>query len=402
MKSNNKYTLIISAVFPPEPVVSAKLSFDLAKELAKKKSVVIISPNPTRPYQFNFEGKRNCVDADFNHIIADSYTYPQSGLIGRMRESYSFGKYCYRFIQKDKDAIECIYANTWPLLAQLLTVCAAKKNNIPIALHIQDVYPESLSNKMPVFGKALNVLLRPFDRYVLNNSARVIAISDKMKNYLMKMRHIDSIKVSVVHNWQDESEFIRYNQSIQNEKKNTFTFMYLGNIGPVAGLNLLIDAFAQANIPNSKLIIAGSGSMKEQLKEKCEALHLKNIEFLYVPEGKVPEIQARADALLLPIKKGAALSSIPSKFPAYMFSGKPVIACVDENTDTANAIIESNCGWVLPPENVSRLAAMMKEIVILPQEKLKEKGKNGFNYAIWNFSKKKNLMRLVKIINQMS
>jgi glycosyltransferase involved in cell wall biosynthesis len=398
--NSNKYTLIISAIFPPEPVVSARLSFDLAKELAKKKSVVVISPKPTRPCKFNFKGKENYIDAGFSHIIADSYTYPQSGLIGRMRESYSFGKYCYRFIQKHKDAIDCIYANTWPLFAQLLTVYAAKKNNIPIALHIQDIYPESLANKMLIFGQIFNVFLRFLDRYILNNATCIIAISGKMKIYLAKTRKIDVSKIHVVHNWQDEAEFIQYNQSIPNIEKRTFVFMYLGNIGPVAGVNLLIDAFVQADVPDSKLIIAGSGSMKEQLKEKCKLLQLKAIEFLDVSDGNVPIVQSSADVLLLPIRKGAASSSIPSKLPAYMFSEKPIIASVDENTDTANAIKDSNCGWILPPEDVNSLSAMMKEVVMLPHEKLKEKGKKGFNYAILNFSKGENLMELVKIIDE--
>jgi glycosyltransferase involved in cell wall biosynthesis len=400
---NNKYTIIISGVFPPEPVVSAKLSFDLAENLAKEKNVVVISPAPTRPYKFNFGEKKNCVAIGFNHIIANSYTCPKSRLIGRMRESYSFGKYCYRFIQKNKDTIDCIYANAWPLFAQLLIVRAAKKNNIPIALHIQDIYPESLSNKTAILDKALNVFLRPVDRYILKNATAVIAISDKMKNHLSKTRNIDAAKIKVVPNWQDETGFVQHRQTQRSQpaQERPFTFMYLGNIGPVAGVNLLIDAFVQADIPNSQLIIAGSGSMREQLEKKCEALNFRDIEFGDVPEGKVPEVQAQADVLLLPVAKGAASSSIPSKLPAYMFSAKPVIACVDENTDTANAIMEANCGWVLPPEDANRLSAMMKEVSTLPQEILKEKGEKGFNYGIRNFSKEKNLRKLIKIVSEL-
>jgi hypothetical protein len=62
----------------------------------------------------------------------------------------------------------------------------------------------------------------------------------------------------------------------------------------------------------------------------------------------------------LPIKKGAAGNSIPSKLPACMFSGKPIIACVDEGSDTANAVISSGCGWALLPENLELLIEIMK------------------------------------------
>ena len=44
--------LIISAVFPPEPVVSANLSRDLAEELSKNNQVTVLCPKPTRPNGF--------------------------------------------------------------------------------------------------------------------------------------------------------------------------------------------------------------------------------------------------------------------------------------------------------------------------------------------------------------
>ena len=38
-----KRVLIISALFPPEPVVSANLSFDIASEVSKKNNVTVDS-----------------------------------------------------------------------------------------------------------------------------------------------------------------------------------------------------------------------------------------------------------------------------------------------------------------------------------------------------------------------
>jgi len=46
--------LIVSAVFMPEPVVSAQLSEDIANELAVNHKVTVISPKPTRPFGFKF------------------------------------------------------------------------------------------------------------------------------------------------------------------------------------------------------------------------------------------------------------------------------------------------------------------------------------------------------------
>jgi glycosyltransferase involved in cell wall biosynthesis len=243
-------------------------------------------------------------------------------------------------------------------------------------------------------------LLLPIDKYVLSNSDKIIAISDKMKSYLVKTRNIDPDQIEVVYNWQNEDAFENYhNQNKISEKiDNSFTFMYMGNIGPVAGVDLLIEAFIKADMKNCRLVIAGSGSMKHSLEKKVESLKEVSIEFRLVPEGKVPEIQDIADVLLLPIKRGAALSSIPSKLPAYMFSKKAVIASVDEQSDTANAIREAECGWIILPENVNLLAEKMKAVAALSKEELNVYGEKGFTYALERFSKKTNLNKIVDII----
>jgi len=398
----DKSVLVISAVFTPEPVVSAKLSYDIASSLSENNVVTVLSPQPSRPFGFQFSG--TTTNFTFNHLQLNSFTCASSRLIGRIKESYSFGIHCYRYIVNNQTNVDVIYANTWPLLGQYFAVKAAKKCKIPILIHVQDIYPESLIHKIPKLRLLLKFLLLPLDKYILRNATQVVAISDQMKSYLAATRNLKKEKIAVVHNWQNEDAFIHY-KSPQNrkiEENRPFTFMYLGNIGPVAGIELLIDAFAKENLPNCRLVIAGSGSIKEILQEKTKKQNTKTIEFWSVPEGKVPEIQDQADVMLLPIKKGASGSSIPSKLPAYMFSEKPIIACVDNNSDTANAIISSNSGWVLPPENTDSLAQLMEEIVLLPKEVLLQKGQNGFDYAIHNFSKKNNLQKIIAVINEMS
>lgn len=391
-----KYILILSAVYPPEPVVSARLSDDLYQGLHNKgNSVRVLHPKPTRPNGFNFG---NNIEYGKDEIITDSYVYPQSSFFGRIKESWSFGKACSKYIKEHHTEISCIYANAWPMFSQRAIVKAAKKYGIPCVIHVQDVYPESLTNKMPIIiGKIVHALILPMDKFILRNCTKVVAISEKMKNYLAETRGIGMNKIAVIINWQNEKEFINYQQqSHTDEAEHPFTFMYMGNIGPVAGVDLLIDAFMQAKLKNARLVIAGSGSMKETLKGR--AFSCKEIEFWDVPNGKVPEIQSMADAMMLPIKKGAASSSIPSKLPAYMFSAKPIIGCVDEDSDTSNAIKDADCGWVIEPENVNELAKTMQMIASLDRAYLKEKAENAQVYGLSHFSKKENLVKLVKVI----
>lgn len=394
-----KSILIVSAVFPPEPVVSAKLSHDLSEALSVSGKVMIAAPKPSRPYGFEFTSQP-ILNENSQLFYLESFICPESKIMGRLKEAYSFGKATFKFICQNHADIDRIYSNTWPLFAQYLTVRAAKKFNIPITIHVQDIYPESLSNKFPVLGKVIDAILIPVDRYVFKHANNIIAISEKMKGYLIRTRKVSQARISVVSNWQDEADFDKFNSSNNPVKQeySLFTFMYLGNIGPVAGVDLLIDAFVKAGIADSRLVLAGAGSVKNQMKKRAEMYPDINIEFWDVPDGKVQAVQYQADVMLLPMKKGAASSSIPSKLPAYMFSKRPIIACVDEGSDTAIAIDSSNCGWRLPPENVNELCNKMIELSKMNKQLLYKMGEMGYNYAIENFSKKNNLSKLIKVI----
>lgn len=390
-----KKIIIFSAVFPPEPVVSAKISFDLAQELSKKDLVTVVCPTPTRPMGFKFAQKSE--KFRFNVKVMDSYTCPESKLLGRIRENISFGQKCKAFIENNFKEIDIIYMNVWPLFSQFYIIHTAKRFHIRVVTHIQDIYPESHTNKLPAPVKQFfQWLLLPIDKYILRNSGHIVAISGKMKEYLVRTRFLNPGKISVVTNWQDENEFINYRlKGKTNAKNEILTFMYLGNIGPVAGVEFLIESFAAANLPGARLVVAGSGSMKEYCQNLCLKFADLNTAFVDVPNGKVPEIQDYADVMLLPVRKGAALSSIPSKLPAYMFSKKPIVGCVDRDSDTADSILKADCGWVIEPGNKEQLIDIYKLIGKQSRELLTKKGENGFRFAMERFSQKTNLKKMV-------
>lgn len=396
---NKLQVLIVSALFPPEPVVSANLSFGIATKLSKESEVTVISPKPTRPLNQVFK-INTTISSAFCHQVLQSFTSPESKIIGRLRESFSFGKATAQYIKNNHKKIEVIYANTWPLLAQYFLIRAAQKHKIPVVLHIQDIYPESLVAKMPNLpGKFIQRVFVPLDRYILQNVAQVIAISPQMKEYLIRNRGLKESKITIIRNWQNDEAF----QTViteNNSLKQTFRFMYLGSISPSAGVELLISAFAKASLHNCSLIIAGNGSVKESCVKLAGNFPDLNIEFWDAPLEKVPEIQAQANVMLLPLKKGIGKTASPSKLPAYLFSKKPVIASVDMDSDPADIIKTACCGWVIDPENIELVAETMKMVSALSAKELQEKGENGFEYAMRNLSKQKNLDLLTSLIIQ--
>lgn len=386
----------ITGVFLPEPIVSAGLMADLAEKMSEHFQVTVIRPHPSRPFGFSmpeFDTSR----LSYNVVELDSYICPQSKLFGRFRESISYGRACIRYLKPIKKEILFIYNAPWHLFGRSMVALFCKRNHILNITPVQDIYPESLLSKLPripLLKRITEVLLMPFDMCTLHNATMIHTISDGMRDYLMKHRNLDISRFVVVRNWQDERPFVQYRAQNQVNSDHPFTFMFLGNVGALAGLDVVIDAFVKSQIKNSRLVIAGSGSARESLKIKS-ATHLEcDIQFWDVPFGEVPATQAKADVMLLPVKKGFASSSIPSKLPAYMFSAKPILASIDDNSDSARCILDAGAGWVCEPEDASSLAAAMVKCTLENEVELKSMGEAGFTYAIENFSRTNNLQKL--------
>jgi len=390
--------LIISALFPPERVVSANLSYDLALSFSNEDVVVVVSPKPTRPYGVKLKTEDNLL-LPFEHVVLDSYTCPESKVFGRFRESDSFGRHVKKYIEKNHNKIEVIYANAWPLLAQKHLATVAAKYSIPLVLHVQDIYPESLSKKTKLFGFLIDKIFVPMDRRTLRLTDKIVTISEQMKKHVVTTRGVKEQDVLVVRNWQNDSDFAKFSSLEKINENKKFFFLYLGSITPTAGVDLLIRAFGKADLRNACLIIAGNGSDREKCVEVAKECG-KDIQFMDVSPEQVPRVQAQADILLLPLKKGIAATALPSKMTAYMFSAKPIIASVDEFSEIANIITENNCGWVVLPEKEHELASCMENAVDAGKECLRGLGANSLMYATKNLSKEKNLNLLTCIIRE--
>lgn len=344
--------LVLSGVFPPEPVVSASLSIAIARALSREYDVTVLSPMPTRP-NGSIYSRPDFRDEHFTHIVTDSYVCPASKFIGRMRESLSFGRCIASYIREHHENISAIYANVWPIFSQYLAVKEAKRWGIPIVLHIQDIYPESMLGRLGIIGCMIKWPLLELDRFILRNASTVFAISENMKSYLCDTRHIEDSKVLVVRNWQDDSLFPEH---LEQTVRGKFTFMFVGSISPAAGVMLLLKAFVKAAIPDSQLVIAGSGSDKAACEAYTRQHPEADIRFRPVTPTEVADVQSGADVLLLPLRKGVGHTASPSKMPAYMFSAKPILACVDRGSDVELVVHASQCGWVCEPENESALS----------------------------------------------
>ena len=407
------HIVLISAVYPPEPVVSARMSWDLAHRLAELgNKVTVVCPQPSRPASVayrQYAGHAEPVVSQENGVEVvrlPSFCAPLSRLAPRLYESWSFGRHASRYLARQlRERPDVIYVNAWPLFAQAQVAIRARAMKVPMVLQIMDIYPESLLNRLPALPRLLlGTPLRMLDRLLACSAARLCVISESMRALYLNDRRLPAEMVVTIPTWQDEEIF--ESVALRSEvckrygvPNGCFTFLYLGNIGPVAGVELTIRAFHEAGISGAQLVIVGDGSEKVACVQLADTLAAKNVFFVADPEvGNVPLLQSMADVFLLPLKRGAGRSSIPSKLPAYLFSAKPVLATVDAECDTAAVIRDGNCGWVGPPEDQEWLAAMMKEVAALDEAELNALGSNGKAYALARLSKAEGVKRLADLV----
>lgn len=397
--TKNKTILIISAVFPPEQVTSALMNYDLAKELSKTHRVTVLRPYPTRPIGMNFN-YGGMGDEPFKAILIDSYTHPQSNLIGRLKESIDFGRKCAKYIIDHHDEIIFIYNNPWQLFGVNIVARTANKYHIPYMIAIQDIYPECLfTNKhYPSIVKNLALsILKPIDKYYQKYAASVRTISDEMAEYLSSTRKLPRDKYLVVNNWQNDEDFEGLTDAQENEK---LRFVYTGSINLHANVDLIIKAFAKADLPNSELIIYGGGNKKDACVKMVEELGLKNVSFGFVKRTEIPQVQANASALVLALPTGNGNLCLPSKMTSYMLSGKPVLASVDQDSATTRYINEAQCGISVEPDSIDALVGGFRSMAAMSKEQLKAFGENSRAFAEKHLTKAVNLRMVVDTIQE--
>jgi colanic acid biosynthesis glycosyl transferase WcaI len=127
--------------------------------------------------------------------------------------------------------------------------------------------------------------------------------------------------------------------------------MYAGNVGMSQSLDLLVDAARRrAGRDDVVFVINGGGSAQQELMEAGAGL--ENLRFVEMqPRERLAEVLASADLHVIPLRRGLARSSVPSKLYSILAAGRPVLASVDPGTEVASTIGAAGAGLSVPPED---------------------------------------------------
>ncbi len=113
------------------------------------------------------------------------------------------------------------------------------------------------------------------------------------------------------------------------------------------------------------VLINGDGAARAELEQR--AAGLANVRFAgYVPDDRLGELLATGDVHAVPLRRGLARVSVPSKTYSILAAGRPVVAAIDAGTEVPRILAASGAGVVVPPDDPAGFAAAVAELVADP------------------------------------
>jgi colanic acid biosynthesis glycosyl transferase WcaI len=254
----------------------------------------------------------------------------------------------------------------------------------PAIFSIHDVYPD-VGVTLGIFrSKPVIAMVSALERYCLNHSVLVRILSESFKPGLQNLG-VPETKMALVYDWVDTDliQPLAHCNKFTEEHALTdhFIVLYAGNIGLSQGLeNVLAVAKQLSAETDIQFLFVGDGLGRESLVAQTQQQGLTNVQFLpFQPRERLPEVLACADISLVILKKGIGTGSLPSKTFSILASARPIIASVDEGSETWNLIQKAKAGLCIAPENPSKLA---EAILTLRQDRELRK-QMGCHGRIW-------------------
>lgn len=282
----------------------------------------------------------------------------------------------YLYFQKEKP--EIVHSITPK--AGLLSMIAAKLAGVPIRMHTFTglIFPEKTGNMRKVLIFMDKLICRcATNVYPEGNGVKITLESFKITDKPLKVLangNINGVDLDYLINNVNPQEIAETKQKLGIKEKD-FVYIFVGRLVRDKGINELVLAFKNLNLPNSKLLLVGNQENDDPISKESELEIENNPNIISVGfQRNVKLYFAVGDALVFP--------SFREGFPnAVLQAGAMGIPSIVTDINGSNEIITTNYnGLIIPSKNVKRLEAVMAEIV--QNEELYQKLKANSRPAI--------------------
>ncbi|MFZ6021554.1 MAG: glycosyltransferase family 4 protein [Chloroflexota bacterium] len=283
---------------------------------------------------------------------------------------------------------DVVFAANPALWVWLPFTCLSVLRRKPAVFSVYDLYPD-VGIRLGIFRSRMVIeVVRLLEKFCLQHAASVRIISESFRSGIRQFG-IPNSKIRLIPDWVD-TELIRplpHHNSFtsQYNLNGHFIIQYAGNIGLSQGLDQILDA-AQSliNYPDILFVLVGDGSGREKLERKAQKRNLTNLRFIpFQPRQQLAEVLAAADVSLVVLREGVAYTAMPSKILSILASGRPVIACVDQGSETWNFIQRTGAGFCVPPDNPEKFLQAILTLHKNPDLR-RQMGESGRRWVLQN------------------
>ena len=230
---------------------------------------------------------------------------------------------------------------------------------------------------------------------------KVIAISQQVKEHLMRDFRVDEKNIAVINNGIDVSKFKTQNPKSKMEAKKKLglgeglVVGIVARLSDVKGHIYLIQAMGSVleRIPQAQLVIVGRGKMKEELVRLVKDLGIEESVFFMPEVSDTKDILSVMDLFVLPsLKEGLGLALMEA-----MASG---LAVVGSNIGGIKSLIkDGDNGLLVEPADVKGLSAAITELLRNP-DKAESLGRKAKIFINENFSEEKMVLETERVYAQ--
>ena len=261
---------------------------------------------------------------------------------------------------------DAVLAMSPPLTLGAAGWLAARRWRMPFVFNIQDVFPDVAVELGAITNTAVISLASWLERWSYRRADAVTVLSDDLRDNLVAK--IEGTvpdahdRIRVIPNFVDTVAIApaepegtpgggAYRREFGLERRQVV--MYAGNVGFSQSLDLVLSAAGElSGRTDVAFVINGGGSAKLDLQQRVADAGLPNVHFAdFQPKERLPDVLAAADIHVVPLRRGLARSSVPSKTYSILAAGRPVVASVDEGTEVARVVEKAGAGLAVPPDD---------------------------------------------------
>jgi colanic acid biosynthesis glycosyl transferase WcaI len=268
--------------------------------------------------------------------------------------------------------VDGVLAVSPPLSLGLVGEAISSARRGKFVFNIQDVFPDVAIELGVLNNDRMIKAARKMELHLYKKADAVTVLSDDLKqNVAGKLGEAD--KVHVIPNFVDTQAIT------PGPKENPYSteyglsgktvVMYAGNVGLSQSLDMVIETAAgMTEREDLVFVINGQGASRADLERKARAL--PNVRFIDAqPYERLPDVLRAADIHLVPLKKGLASSSVPSKTYSILAAGRPLVASVDRGSEVEMLVERAGAGLSVPPEDPGAFAAAIARLIDAPEER---------------------------------